>query len=53
MAVPRAMAIKYGCENPFAGICPPKAFQIKTITCATTRNGIHSIAGPTEKRLST
>src|SRR4030088_567128 len=53
MAVPTAMAIRYGSENPSAANCPPNEFQVRTATCARIRNEDHSIAGPTENRLST
>src|SRR5437660_8484036 len=42
-AVPKAMARRYGAENPSAGTCEPKTRANKTPPWATSRNGVHSI----------
>src|SRR6266404_2090044 len=46
-AVPKAIARRYGAENPSAATCEPRARARSTPPCASNKNGAHSIAGPT------
>src|ERR1700733_13246991 len=48
-AVPKAIANRYGVENPSAATFDPSARATRTPACATIRNGAHKIAGPTVK----
>src|SRR5579871_4229474 len=48
-AVPSAMANRYGAENPSAATLEPSARAMRTPACATIKNGVHKIAGPTVK----